>query len=150
MADRPQIWHAHRHPPGYASALVKSGVHPPRVHVPRTPQTMQTLPLLYLGNHWAHRAHLWYVPKHPPPSGFPWVKGVTWHVPRALLKYEKSHTYIPASTRAIVLKFGIHLDTHQLMGLRRSRLARATCARCATCTPNTKIPLAIFQQRLRF
>ena len=107
--------------PAKRCAIVKSGCirKCARATCSNTPE----IPLLYLGNHSANLAQIWYAYSDPSTKGVcASQKGVhphvrTCHVHNPPPKRKKSLCNISTTTRPIVLKFGTHVGTHRLTGL---------------------------------
>ena len=107
------------------------------------------IPLLYVDNHSANRAQIWYVHSDPSTKGCALAKGGMYPLVRRCHVHNppKSLCYISTTTMPIVLKFGTHIGTHQLTGLHWSKVGCIrTCAR-ATCI-NPQNPIAIYRQPL--
>ena len=81
------------------------------------------IPLSYLDNHTADCAEIWHAPRDPSANGFVLVKGGMYLHARTchVLNPSQSHCYISTSTGPIVLKFGTHIEIHQLRGLGYSK-----------------------------
>ena len=74
------------------------------------------MPLLYLDNHSADRAQVWYAHRDPLTKGCTLAKsGVCPHVRTCHVHNpQKSICYVSTTTKPIVLKFGTHIGTHHI------------------------------------